>query len=137
MHRSLWSGAEWSNAAALANNLSRSGSSPFAVTSLRDGRIAIANGDDTGAIRAGFFNGTKWTELKTVPLAPAATLYANRRVALARGVSAGVILELVYLADDRIVRHARLTNEASWTWSTPTMVKPSGTYDMVHLTASP
>ncbi|WP_394846363.1 hypothetical protein LZC95_02725 [Pendulispora brunnea] len=61
----------------------------------------------------------------------------NRGVAIARGVTPGVVLELVYLADDRVVRHARLINETAWTWSTPAMVNPNGGYDMLHRTASP
>jgi len=137
LHWSLWSGAAWSNAVVLASNFITSAVSPFAVTSLRDGRIAIAYSGDGGVIRAGFFNGATWTELKTVPLTPGANRFARRPVAIARGVAPGVVLELVYIDDGRIVRHARLTDEATWKWSTPVMIKTTASYDIVHLTASP
>jgi hypothetical protein len=107
----------------------------LSIAALPDGRAALAYATAANGINVGFFDGTAWSAFRAVP---GATFGAAQfgPVSVARGVD-GAVLELAFLDTDLHVRHTRLTDEASWTWSAPVMVGDASSHTRVWIATGP
>ena len=96
---------------------------------LPDGRVALAYWTQDQAIKVGFFDGASWSEFKVVP---GAFAMGYSPLAIIHGAP-GAVLELLYSqrpaqppdppsADDYYLKHLRLTDEETWTWTPPALV---------------
>ena len=141
----VFSNGAWSPSQPLLSDLADDlGHRPNYITALPDGRIAfvyVGYGGGAPGTKVAFFDGT-WSEFKVVPGVQA---FAFDQVAISRGVS-GAVLELVYsqaqLGGDPppnayMLKHVRLTDEASWAWTEPVTIDADHVWATVSMAASP
>jgi hypothetical protein len=103
-------------------------SAPFSLAALPDGRIALAFAGSAG-LEVGFWNGTSWGVFQSVGYDGVTSL------SLAPGAT-GAILDLAFVQGINTIVHARLTDEATWTWS-ETVVDSFELYSTVSLAEGP
>ena len=110
---------------------------PFSLTALPDGRVALAYATASSAIQVGFFDGSAWGTFSAVPSAVPTGTFAP--LSITHGIG-GDVLELAFIDQNYFIRHARLTSESSdsaWTWTTPVVVDSSQSYSFVSIASSP
>lgn len=137
LRASSYANGVWSSPTSLATDAVSGGFRPFVAAHLPDDRIALAYLTQTsgiGAIAIGFFDGTAWSAFRRVPGATVA--FASYPIAIGRGVE-GAALEVAYIeATTNHLQHVRLTDEAPWSWTSPTTVDATS-YDCVALASGP
>jgi hypothetical protein len=138
IHSAVYAAGTWSTEAAIATDVIAASFRPLLLTSLPDGRVALAYlthvpAEGTAMVRIGFFDGSSWSAFREVPGARA--FYTSLMFALARGAGSAV-LELAYVDSAHAVRHTRLMDEATWTWTAPT-VADGGIRDCIALAVGP
>lgn len=134
----VFSGGTWSTAASVVTNAANGGQSRvFALAPLPDGRVALVYIDTAQVMHVAFFDGTSWGSFQIVP--GTGSKYSRFPIAIARGANASAVLEVLYtdgVSDSRIPRHVRLTNESTWTWTSPLSVGSAAT-DSVYIAVGP
>jgi hypothetical protein len=116
-----YSGGAWTAGSVFATGVYTSMSyvgTPVSLAALPDGRVAVAYFQQAGTIQIGFFDGTSWGTPKTIPGVTASVAWGP--LSIAPGV-AGAVLEVAYVGSSG-VEHVRLSNEASWTWTSPVVI---------------
>lgn len=140
IHSAVYAGGAWSAEASIATDVIAASFRPLLLTSLPDGRVALAYlshvaAESAAMVRVGFFDGSSWSAFREVPSVRAA--YTSIMFALARGAAGSAVLELAYVGSTlRDVRHTRLTDEATWTWAAP-VVADAANRDCIGLAVGP
>ncbi len=137
LQSATFSAGAWSSPAAVAADVpAEAYVASMALAPLPDGRAALAYVTSTGAVNVGFWSGAAWSTFQAVPAITASTETEVPAIAIARGAT-GAQIELVCIDGNFHLQHARLVDEAAWTWTTPFAVDGTGTYGMVSIAVGP
>lgn len=108
-----FSAGAWSAPTVLATDLNEAYYEAPRLAVLADGTIALAY-FATSSVKVGFYDGASWSTFQVAP-----GVYPSlgfQPFDIARGAS-GALLELSFIDSNNNLFHVRLTDRASWTWT--------------------
>jgi hypothetical protein len=140
---STFAGGVWSSPAELlaSDAIGIASVSQLSMAALPDGRVAFAYLAEGNTVKVGFFDGAAWSAFTAAPgVSPLTTVPALDRtpqiLSLTAG-AAGAVLELAYIDASSSLAHTRLTDESTWTWTSPHVVDATHAYGFVAMALSP
>jgi hypothetical protein len=130
----VYSGGTWTTTTNVVTDAAFTPERSFALAALPDGRVALAyvDGSNSHAGRLAFFDGS-WGQFASVPGSGGVGEFP---IAIARGANGEAIVEFVYIDGSGALQHIRLTDEASWTWTSPVAVAP-GSFRAAYIAVGP
>ena len=114
--------------------------SQLSMAALPDGRVAFAYLAEGNAVKVGFFDGMAWSAFTAAPVSPLTTapvMDQTPQVLSLTAGAAGAVLELAYIDASSSLAHTRLTDESTWTWTSPHVVDATHAYGFVAMALSP